>query len=201
MGIQYKKTILIVLLITAKGLFSCECPPLAPVTKEIYSNYDVLFFGHVDSIAMCDSQGNSFVYFTIDELYKGNVAQHLKVSFDCSSECLMSFTAGEKWLMYTNYKRFDLLTVTICSHSRKFFDDESKDFYLLTAQRTFNQEKEFLKTTLGIQPFAQSNEQYMQATSITRNEQPSSINKLLLLTISFAVMAIIYFIFKRKNGK
>jgi hypothetical protein len=37
--------------------------------------------------------------------------------------------------------------------------------------------------------------------SAARNEQPSGINKLILLAISFIVMAIVYYVTRKKNGK
>ncbi len=197
-----RKAISILLFVASKTLFACECPPLLPITKVACNDYDVLFLGHIDSVSVCDQRENGIACFTIDEVYKGNVTQQLKISFDCSSECLMSFTAGETWLMYATYKRFDLLTVSICGHSRKFFADESDDFYQVAAQRSFEQEKQFLEGTFGMQSFIESTKQGLQEINpIIRNEQPGGINKLVLLVVSFIVMISVYFVIKKRNGK
>lgn len=196
---NFKINILTLLVFLAtNSAFACKCAPLPTVTKEACDGYNVIFSGHVDSVSACDDKGISIAYFAIDELYKGNVMQNIKVEFDCSTSCLMSFSKGESWLMYTNYAKFDLLTVSLCSHTRKFFAEESQDIYALSAQQTFEQEKQLLKKTLGIQPF----KEIVQPGDVTgRNTQPSGMSKLILIAVSFTAMAVVYFILKRKNGK
>ncbi|MES2590452.1 MAG: hypothetical protein V4608_01120 [Bacteroidota bacterium] len=194
-----KKGIIISLLLFSKVLCACECPTFNPISKETCTHYDVIFSGRVDSVSICNS-GISIAYFTINQLYKGAAEQHVKINFDCSSACLMSFQTRQEWLMYTTYKKFDLLVVDMCGHSRKFFNESSEDIYQLNSQRTFEEEKDFLKTTLGLQPFAKNNELVQQPGAMEpRNEQPSGSSKLILLFISFAVMAIVYFITRKKN--
>ncbi len=191
------KNILTTLLLVASATaFSCQCPSLTPITKDACANYNVIFSGFVDSVSACDDKEGSIAYFTIDEAYKGNVAQQVQVLFDCASSCLMSFAHGDNWIIYANYKKFDVLEVSLCEHSRKLFADVSQDIYMIAAQKTFAEEKEFLKNTLGTIPFKESSQQVTG-----RNEQPSGINKLILLAISFSAMALVYFIIKRKNVK
>ena len=197
-----KQFVLIFFLMFTKAVLGCECPTLSAITKESCASYDVIFSGNVDSVAECDTKGLSIAYFTVLELYKGNIQQQVKVNFDCSSECLMSFAKGETWLIYGKYKRFDLLTVNICGHNRKFFADEAQDFYMMTAQRTFEQEKQFLKETFGTREFISNETQTTPATGLlSRNEQPSGTNKLFLLLISFVVMAIVFLVTQNKNKK
>lgn len=197
-----KQFILVFLLVASKALFACECPPFEAITKDGCSPYDVIFSGSVDSVSACDTEGLSIAYFTINELYKGSVHRQIKVNFDCASECLMSFEKEETWLIYAKYKRFDLLVVNICGHNRKFFKDESQDVYIMAAQRTFEQEKQFLKTTLGTQPFLSNDTQTTPTTEmLSRNEQPSGMNKLYLLLISFVAMALVFFVTRNKNKK
>ncbi len=179
---------------------ACECPPIKPISKESGNNYDVIFFGKIDSVSSCPVKGNAIAYFTVSQLYKGRIQQHLKINFDCSTPCMMSFSKDEEWLIYSTFKRFDEMNVTLCGHSRKFFGDVSKDFYQTNAQRTFEEEKFFLKETFGIQTFPQntaSNKQ--QQDSNPQNEQPSGIIKLILILISFTVMAIVYVITRNKK--
>lgn len=196
------KNIFFFFFLLSKMAFSCECPPITPISKEECKKYDVIFEGKVDSVSFCNEKGISTAYFFINELYEGNVLPHQKVDFDCSSACMMSFSAGEVWLMYTTYSRFDMLTVNLCGHSRKFFSDASQDHYQIAAERNFGQEKRFLQTILGKHSFAQTNEHSEQDVDLkSRNEQPSSSGKLWLLLISFATMIIVYFVTRKINKK
>jgi hypothetical protein len=149
-----KKNILLLFFLISKITFACECPPIQPISEALFKNYDVIFEGKVDSVSTCKTQGTSAAYFSINELYKGEVEQHFKIEFDCASPCMMSFSKADEWLIYSTYKRFDLMVVSLCSHSRKLFADASQDYYQLSAQRRFEEEKQFLKTTLGTHSFA-----------------------------------------------
>jgi hypothetical protein len=196
-----KKNILFLFILFSKIILACECPTITPVSKELCNNYDVIFFGKVDSVSLCDVVSGATAYFTINELYKGAVQQKLKINFDCSSSCMMSFSKDEEWLIYATYQQFDVLNVILCSHSRKYFNEASQDYYQVQAQRTFEQEKQFLETTLGTQRYPQTNEINQQNGDIPHNEQPGGIYKLGLLLISFATMAIVYFVTRNKNRK
>lgn len=180
--------------------FGCKCESLSPITAELTKGYDVIFIGSVDSVGPCGKEGISTAYFTILELYKGSVSQHVRVDFDCASSCLMSFEKGEQWLMYTTFQKFDMLTVTLCTHSRKFFADAMQDYYAAVAARTFEQEKQFLKTTLGIKTFAVNNQLNDQQKELKpHNDQPSNINKLVLVLISILTMTVVYFFSRKKK--
>jgi hypothetical protein len=195
-----KKKFLLLLLFSSKVILACECPVLKPISKELYIDYDVIFYGKVDSVSIC-KQGISIAYFTIQELYKGTVEKEVKVNFDCVSECLMSFEKGEEWLMYTKYKRFDLLTVHICDHSRKQFADLDQDIYQLTAKRTFEEEKEFLRSNLGIISPIRRNDLNQQQNELgPSNTQPGAWTKLVLLLVSLSVMLGVYYVTKKKKG-
>ena len=148
---------------------------------------------------MSESIGKSHVYFTIQELYKGNVEQEVDVNFDALTSCMMSFSEGEKWLIYANFQRFDDLEVSICGHSRKSFKNTEQDYYQLTAGRTFEEERLFLKELLSVQSFKIPTEIInLQNNYRPHNIQPSAINKLWLLSISFLVMIIVFFVTKKK---
>lgn len=195
-----KKIILFLFFITSfNPLFPCECPTFSPITKEATTNYDVIFFGYVDSVSACDKKGSAVTYFTVSELYKGRVQKNVAINFDCLSECLMSFEKGQEWLIYATYKKFDYLTVNICSHSRKRFVNEAEDFYIMAAQRTITKEQQFLKESLGMQSLPQEGGQPIVTDIGTHNEQPSAISKLVLLIISLLAMVVVYFIMKKKK--
>lgn len=179
---------------------ACICNPILPISKDLCKNYDAIFCGQVDSVSTCDIKDRAIAYFTITDLYKGNVSKHVKISFDCNTECLMSFAKGEEWIIYSTYEKFDMLTVFFCGHSRKKFGAEALDIYLLSAQKTFEKEKEFLKTTLGIQDYIEENSLNVQHDKIgSRNEQPSNWGKLTLLFVSLIAMGIIYYITRKKK--
>lgn len=193
-----RKLLFLVFVLFAKHLDACDCPPLTPISKELSAEYDVIFQGKVDSIVPCSTQGIGTAYFTIQQLYKGAAEQHVAVDFDCTSACMMSFQKGEEWLIYGIYLRFDLITVNLCSHSRKKVTDGTIDFYEASAGRTYDAETEFLKTTFGEQPFKKHetiNDQQQNMGPV--NEKPSGINTILLLIASFAAMGIVYLVSKK----
>lgn len=188
-----------ILLFFTHILFACECPPFEPISKDNISHYDIVFNGCVDSVSTCDSAGLGQVYFTINELYKGSVHCTLSLNFDCSSECLMSFTKGEEWLIYASYKKFDFLIINICSHSRKHLDNDADDFYMMAAQRTFAEEKQFLKDNMSVTACLSEENTVLETDIGMRNEQPTGLNKILLLIISLAAMVVVYVVTKKKK--
>lgn len=197
-----KKLFFFVSFIYMTTAIACDCNSLQPISKELAQVYDVIFEGKVDSVSACNAQGIAIAYFTIEKLYKGNTKQQIAIHFDCSSTCQMSFAKDDEWLIYGNYQRFDVLLVKLCEHSRKQAVAGVQDFYAVSAQRTFEQEKEFLKTTLGIQPFAQNeNWNKNQEELKHRNEQPADTSKIYLLLVSFGVMGLIYLLTRKKKNK
>jgi hypothetical protein len=199
-----KKYLLFILIMRSAWLTACECPPLNPISKELCNNYDIIFIGKVDSVSAA-SNGISTVYFSLEELYKGHAGKYAILDFDGVSACMMSFAKNEEWIIYANYQRFDEISVKLCSHSRKHLNATEQDFYAAAAQRTFEQEQEFLKVTFGIQPFSEKeNWNKAQEDLKPRNEQPSGMSKVILLLISFGSMILIYILTrkkKRKNGE
>ena len=128
----------------------------------------------------------------------------MKVDYDCTSECLMSFAKGDEWIIYGTFSRFNQVLVNICSHTRKKINEASQDFYAVQSGKSFDQEEALLLSSLGIQPFAAHNELNDQQTEMRpHNDQPASLTKLLLLCASLVVMVIIYIGSKRikKDGK
>jgi hypothetical protein len=178
-------------------LFSCECPPLSPVNKEALLPYNVIFYGQVDSVSPCDTKGIAGAWFTIQELYKGDVPQHIKVDFECSSACMMSFAKGDQWLIFGKFVRFGVLKAEFCEHSRKLFKDASQDIYVSASQGSFSDERELLKTLLGLQEVNSPGGKNTGPGLAPHNDQPSPMNKLWLLLVSFAVMLIVYIVSKR----
>lgn len=196
------KLVVLTLLFFSTAVNACDCNSIQPISKELTKAYNVIFEGKVDSVSACNPQGMAIAYFTIEELYKGNSKQQIAVHFDCRSTCNMSFAKDEEWLIYGTYQRFDVLLAKLCEHSRKHILDKERDFYAVNAQRTFEEEKEFLKTNLGIQPFIKGESWNKDQEELKpRNEQPSGMSKIVLLIVSFGVMIIIYIITRKKKNK
>lgn len=193
------RCVLILFLLFSRVIIACECPPISPISTALAKSYTIIFNGRVDSVSICNMDGLAIAYFTVNELYKGAVQQNVKIYFDCSSPCMMSFNKNDEWLIYANYMRFNQLTIILCSHSRKFIEDLKQDYYAVSAGRTFGDEAKYLKHILGIQPFIK--EENTEDALQPQNLQPSGQNKIYLLLVSISVMIIIYFISRKKNGK
>ncbi|HEX8516011.1 MAG TPA: hypothetical protein VF868_07410 [Bacteroidia bacterium] len=199
-----RKLFLLILFLSPFGIKACECPPLELISKDLCSQYDVIFYGRVDSIIPCNTKGIGTAYFTVINLYKGSAQKQIILDYDCTSSCMMSFAKDEEWIIYSMYQHFDLLTVNLCGHSRKKPAKGSVDFYQAASQRSFEEENEFLKNSMGLQGFASVNKLNEQQKELQpHNVQPSALNKLWLLLASLVVMAGIYLISKKyfRNGK
>lgn len=170
--------------------FACDCPPLSNLDQSVIAQYSVVFKGKVDSVGNCSTKGFAKIYFTIEELYKGNCQQHVAVEFDCSSSCMMSFQKEEEWLMYTIYEKFDELSVHLCSHSRKKAKAGEVDLYQISSKRSFDEEQSWLLSNLGKQHFIPENKlQEDQRELKPHNDEPSDSGKLMLLAVGLVVMA------------
>lgn len=196
-----RKSLLFTFFIFNYSLFACICEPLPPLSKESFKQYDVIFYGKVDSISYSKSKEN-IVHFSVIELYQGNSEEQVPLIYDGSSSCMMNFINNEEWIIYATYSNFDKLNVHLCSHSRKKFSDTTKDPYTAASSRSFDDELALLRTQLQVQQLIKRNELIKtQSEFKPHNEQPSNINKVILLTISLLVMVAVYFIskfFKKK---
>lgn len=180
--------------------FACECGTLSPLSKEVCKDYDVIFYGTIDSIGVCNDKWSATAYFTIVDLYKGKVKQQVEINFDCNTECMMSLAPDDEWIIYAKYLKFDFLQISICEHSRKKFNDEAQDFYFIESKRTFNKELDFLKNTLGIHAIvAPPLTNNAVADTSRHNTQPSSWGKVTLLLVSLVVMVVVYFLARKKK--
>ncbi len=193
---------ILIAIMHATGSFACACKSLPPLTQDLTKKYELIFCGKIDSVSACGDKGWAIAYFTISDLYKGVIDEKIAIHFDCSSSCMMSFSENEEWLIYANYLEFDQASVIFCSPSRKYFQKVEDDFYMIETHRSYEEEKNFLKTTLGIQPFSQKekwNEE--QAELKPHNEQPSDRNKIYLLLVSFGIMMLIVIVTRKKKKK
>jgi len=199
--LQLKKIILLFFFLSSFRMLACVCDSQMPISKEQFENYDVIFYGKVDSLFI-ESTGTAIVVFSVKELYKGNCEKEIRIIYDNSSSCMMTFELGAEWLIYASYQEFDKLKVHFCSHSRKLFLANEKDIYLSNAGKTFEEEVLFLQTNLGIQKLIVRNDLIKQQSDFKpHNEQPSGSNKIILLVVSLVIMIIVYVITKNRTKK
>ena len=195
-----KQILVVLVLLHSAVLMACKCSTVSPINQELAKAYDVIFTGKVDSISSCST--DAIAYFTINALYKGKTTEQVAVHFDCTTSCMMSFAKNDEWIIYAIYGHFDLVSVNICSHSRKHFKTGEQDFYQTASGRSFEEENEFLKSSLGRQAFAEKeNWNTEQKEFKPHNTQPSNSNKIYLLLISFGVMILIYILTRKKRKK
>lgn len=179
--------------------FSCECEGLDPLKKESLLKYHLIFQARVDSISTSTSTSTNnkcIAWFTITELYNGDAPAQLKLLFDCKTECQMNFNVKEDWLIYANYVKYSEAEVNGCSRSRKKFNDDTDDYYVVTNGSKFFDEIKFLKDNFGIQNI-QTNKQTESVIPERKNIQPDPMDKLYLIIFSLLCVGVIYFIFKR----
>ena len=181
------------ILLNCSFLFSiaCNCPPTELSLKEC-AKYEIIFKGTIISVKNCDQKFGEAI-FEVEELYKGNVTKQFKVLFDCKVECAQTFSPGEEWLIYTNYKQIDNAKMDWCSRSRKYFKVEQLDFYKVNYGVDYYDEEKFLSDNLGLHRFLKETNTQEQ----NRNIRPDSTQILFILLASIAAMVLFYWLFNR----
>jgi len=196
-----KLKLFFILFVTSKIIISCDCPPLNKINSQELKKYDVIFIGTVDTILSIDDRGMATAIFIVDTVFKGNIEREVAIFYDAISSCMMSFEKGQKWLIYSKYKRFDYIVAEFCEHSRRCFSNNEDDkHYSLISQQSYSSEKEFLVKTLGVQKLIDKNKlNEQQKLHRPHNIQPSGYAKLILLASSLIVMVGIYWFFIKKR--
>jgi hypothetical protein len=170
----------------------CTCPVIEPLTSKQCNKYDVLFYGRVDSVFNDKKTNKSTVQFSVLELYKGTSESTISLNFDGTGECMMSFDKNEKWIICANYSRYNSLSVSFCSNSRKQLSDTVYDYNAINTQQTFLETLEFLRDSIKIK---NTEEKIIDNSNLLhKNIQPSGNNKMLLLAVSLLfTIGLIYF--------
>ncbi|HEV7230698.1 MAG TPA: hypothetical protein VGO45_05180 [Bacteroidia bacterium] len=162
------------------------------MNKQQCDVYDLIFEGSVDSVSACQD-GYSEAYFTLTGLYKGHSEEHLALRFDCSSDCQMSFSPGERWIIYAQYYKYGKAQANFCSRSRKK-TDAGEDYFEALNHMTYAAEITFLKDTFGVQKVSVREN---TAAAERKLIQPTAYWKLWLLLISMIVLYIIFYLVKK----
>lgn len=170
---------------------ACQCPATSLSIAEC-NKYEIIFMGKIDSVKTC---GNNFgtAYFTVNELYKGNVTKNFKVLFECGVPCAQEFAAGDEWIIYSNYKQIDNAIMDWCSRSRKYFRIEKQDFYTVNYGNTYSQELQFLEDNLGLHRLLVETKNAAE----NRNIRPSITTTILALVVSLLFIIFFYWLVNR----
>lgn len=175
-------------LFSFRPALACDCPPLKSIDSADLSYYHLIFEGVVDSVE------TGTVHFILNDLYLGSAPRKVPVNFDDSSDCRMSFTKGETWMIYSKYERFGKPAVLFCSRSRKLFGNEKEDFYTATSGNTYLAEKEYLIKNLGRREFV---DKKLRDEPGPTNIHPTGRTSILLVVISIPVLLLFYYLFRR----
>jgi hypothetical protein len=171
--------------------FSCQCPVTTLSLAEC-NKYEIIFKGRIDSVKNCN-QNFGEAFFTVDELYKGNIPKQFKVLFECGIECAQQFNAGEEWIIYTSFKQISNGKIDWCSRSRKYFKIAKQDFYAVNYGNSYEDEVEFLQKNLGLHRMVSETK---NATE-NRNARPSTTQMIIILLCSLAGVILFYWLFNK----
>jgi hypothetical protein len=149
-----KTTLLLLAILVQLTVFACECEALKPLSKAETDAYEFIFTGKVVDVQQFDENG--LAKFEIQAIYKGKSYSQTSVSFDNLTDCQMSFSTNEVWIIYANYKEYGKPELVFCSRSRKLNADPSLDKDVLGI--SFTAELDWLKKNLGIQAFNEKKE-------------------------------------------
>jgi hypothetical protein len=183
-------TILIFYIFSFQIINACQCPPPKVLSSDRLKNYSAIFSGKVIRTGVCDKIAKAV--FRIDELNKGTLIKEIEIEYDCTSACMMHFSAGEEWIIYGKQIRPDLISVDVCSESRLRVKKREDDLHLLLSGKTYDDEIMWLRKNAGLLPFFDSKPQLLHS-----NEKPDIQQVVLLICISALTLLLIYFIFKK----
>jgi hypothetical protein len=170
---------------------ACQCP-FTSLSLDECAKYELIFRGKVISSAGCiDKQGEAV--FEILELYKGNTPMSFNVVYECGVECAQSFTAGEEWIIYTNYRQISNAKMDWCSRSRKYFKNDKEDYYAVTYGNSYEEELAFLRKNLGTHKLLKE----QPGKNEERNIRPSTLQSAIMVLISIGAIVLFYYLFKR----
>lgn len=188
-----KKTGLVILFIFA-GWFvasACNCPPETADEKTMQS-YDFVFYGKVVSVNTAREKAT--VTFSIVELYKGKSFAETTLEFDNTTDCQMSFTAGEEWLIYSKYVAYGTGRADLCSLSRKKADAGGEDFYTVSHGMSFSEEQARLLKIFGKQALNEESQRNIPHHELLH---PRGWQPVWLLACGVAVLFLFYYLVKK----
>ncbi len=178
------KNVFLIFLFVSKISFACQCP-LTALNLEEANKYDIIFKGKISSIKI--NKELSEALFTINELYKGVVAENFKIIFNDLDVCKIEMRAGDEWIIYANYNQVSSAKLDFCSRSRKFFKSVKEDFFAVTTGNSYSEEVVYLQKNLGLHKIQKETQIKVEQ----RNIIPSSKQFVLMLLLS--IVGIVFF--------
>ena len=106
---------------------ACECGILAPISRQVISQYAVVFKGKVLQVQPCLDGMNS-VLVQAETVFYGDFREKYSIEVQCEGTCGMVFNEGEEWLWYCKKNNAQDYLVTTCGHSRKFPVELEQDY-------------------------------------------------------------------------
>lgn len=173
------------------SLIACQCPVTALSLSEC-NKYEVILRGKVLSVNSCDNKPGEAILEVL-ELYKGNAENKFKLLFNCADACFYEFKPGEEWIIYSRYKQVNTALMDYCSRSRRYFASAKEDYYTASNGNDYEDELNFLRTTLGLHRLVETKQQF----DYSRNNRPNTSQTVAILLVSIGALLVFYFIFNR----
>ena len=186
-----KISIAFVFIFSFQQAFACDCKNVALSLKSI-SSYELIFYGKVVAVSGCDK--NAHANFNVEQLFRGKCYPSTDLQFDCTTDCQMSFSPGQTWIIYATYEKYGKPKVDFCSYSREQFANEKEDYNTVVHGMDFSDELIWLKKNLGEQKLDVVD---IQAQQHHENTRPQGYEFLIYLALGFVGMIVIYFIVQK----
>jgi hypothetical protein len=189
-----KKIILALIFCLTAGTYleACQCMELPPLNAASVAKYDVIFVGEV--IAVSGGDFKSRARFKIKELYKGQAYQQIDVEYDGETDCGINFVPGETWTIYGTWIEYGIPRAEMCAHNRRFFANPKEDYYDNDERPSYAEELQWLKDSLGIQPFIDPSK---QKNLLHQNEKPDPTSAIIYTLAGCLGLAIIFYFVRR----
>jgi hypothetical protein len=181
-----KQFILILFIsLLVKNSYACQCP-LTQLNVTELNKYDIIFKGKINALKI--NGANSEAIFTIEELYKGMVAQNFKVIFNNDDVCKLELRNGDDWIIYTKYHQIDNAKLDFCSRSRVYIKNIKEDFFAVNTGVSYDEELKYLQKNLGLHKLLKNNPNKVE----NRNIIPTNNQFIIILLCS--MLGLIFFI-------
>ncbi len=186
--------------------FACNCEGVLPsIGFEQTEQYDLIVVGKIDAVKTFSSAEN-VAEVTGRTLYKGAIAEHFEVYFASKTSCLIPFLEQEYWLIYAKKDSLNpqKYIVNYCERTRKWVQSNTNDDYIISSGITYMEEIAFLERTYPKKDFFTEEQLHKindknqrELTADRRLEQASPKQKIIILIVSVAAFALIYFLVRK----
>jgi hypothetical protein len=180
-----------------RGLFAqdnCNCNEKENAFSEAYVNANQLIF-RGKTLRVSKGSDYNKVTFSVGSLFKGTAAKQTEVYIDSKNACALKFNPGEDWLIYAAYKRAKPV-VPYCSRSRKNVINTNKniDLMYIKSDITVDDETDKLTELCGLKAFTNPVSENENAHN---NTIPTGLQQILMILLSAAGFAAIYFVLNK----